>query len=107
MSSERIAVFPLSNVVLFPGVQTPLHLFEPRYRQMVRDVLADDRRICMAVVPPGHVAEMAGEPPVYPVACAGVIVRHQRLPDVRYNIVLAGQCRVRIVAEPPAPAGRR
>jgi Lon protease-like protein len=102
----EIAIFPLPTVVLFPGVQTPLHLFEPRYRQMAEQVLAGSRRIGMVAVPPEHAAEMAGDPPVYPVGCAGTISRAHKLPDGRYNIVLAGTHRFRIRREPPRPEGR-
>jgi len=99
-------MFPLSNVVLFPRVKTPLHLFEPRYRQLARDVVDGDRRIAMAVVRPEHAAEMPGDPPIYPVACVGVVTESQRLPDGRYNLVLLGQERVRVVGETP-PDERR
>jgi hypothetical protein len=106
VSTEHIAIFPLPNVVLFPGVQTPLHLFEPRYRQMTADALAGDRRIGMVVVPPQHSAAMPGNPPVYPIGCAGTICQDQKLPDGRYNIVLAGESRFRIVSEPAGPPER-
>jgi uncharacterized protein len=96
---ELLPIFPLSNVVLFPRVKTPLHLFEPRYRQLARDVLQGDRRIGMMVVRPEHIDEMPGDPPLYPVGCAGVITESQRLPDGRYNLVLLGEHRVRIVSE--------
>ena len=99
--TERLPIFPLSNVVLFPRVKTPLHLFEPRYRQLARDVLQGERRIGMVVVRPEHVDEMPGDPPIYPIGCAGVITESQRLPDGRYNLVLLGEHRVRIVAEEP------
>ncbi len=104
--SELLPIFPLSNVVLFPRIQTPLHLFEPRYRQMAEDALAGDRKIGMVVVPPEHVEEMRGDPPIYPVGCAGVIVESQKLPDGRYNIVLAGTHRFRVLDEPEGPAER-
>ena len=97
--SELLPIFPLSNVVLFPRVKTPLHLFEPRYRQLARDVLQGDRRIGMMVVRPEHVDEMPGDPALYPIGCAGVITESHRLPDGRYNLVLLGEHRVRIVAE--------
>jgi Lon protease-like protein len=97
--SELLPIFPLANVVLFPRVKTPLHLFEPRYRQLARDVLQGERRIGMMVVRPEHIDEMPGDPPLYPVGCAGVITESHRLPDGRYNLVLLGEHRVRIVAE--------
>ena len=99
--SELLPIFPLSNVVLFPRVKTPLHLFEPRYRQLARDVLQGERRIGMVVVRPEHVAEMPGDPPIYPIGCAGVITESHRMPDGRYNIVLLGEHRVRVVGEEP------
>ncbi len=106
MSIDELAIFPLSNVVLFPGVQTPLHLFEPRYCQMAEHVLGGDRHIGMVVVPPEHAAEMHGDPPVYPVGCAGTIGQSQRLRDGRFNVVLIGTHRFRITSEPPRPADR-
>jgi Lon protease-like protein len=104
--SELLPIFPLSNVVLFPRVKTPLHLFEPRYRQLARDVLQGERRIGMVVVRPEHVDEMPGNPPIYPVGCAGVITESHRLPDGRYNLVLLGEQRVRVVAEEPRVESR-
>ncbi|HKA14734.1 MAG TPA: LON peptidase substrate-binding domain-containing protein [Myxococcota bacterium] len=104
--SELLPIFPLSNVVLFPRVKTPLHLFEPRYRQLARDVLQGERRIGMVAVRPEHLDEMPGDPPIYPVGCAGVITESHRQPDGRYNIVLLGEQRVRIVSEEPRSESR-
>jgi hypothetical protein len=98
---ERMPIFPLSNVVLFPQLATPLHLFEPRYRQLGRDALAGDRRIGMVVVRPEFADDMAGDPPVFPIGCAGRVTESQRLPDGRYNIVLRGDYRFRVVEEEP------
>jgi len=101
---DRLPIFPLANVVLFPRVKAPLHLFEPRYRQLARDVIGDGRRIGMVVVRPEHVDEMTDDPPVFPVGCCGVVTESQRLADGRYNIVLQGEHRVRILGEDePAP----
>lgn len=97
----RIPIFPLSNVVLFPSLATPLHLFEPRYRQLARDVLAGERRIGMVVVRPDFVDEMVGDPPIYPIGCAGTVTEDQRLPTGQYNIVLRGDFRFRVVEEEP------
>jgi Lon protease-like protein len=104
--TELLPIFPLSNVVLFPRVKTPLHLFEPRYRQLARDVLEGERRIGMMVVRPEHVDAMIGDPPLYPIGCAGVITESHRLPDGRYNLVLLGEDRVRMVGEEPRDASR-
>ncbi len=106
MPAERLAIFPLSNVVLFPHVNTPLHLFEPRYRQMAEEVLAGDGRVGMVVVPPEHAADMSGNPPVYEIGCAGPIVQNQKLPDGRFNIVIAGEFRFRILNELEGPPER-
>jgi Lon protease-like protein len=94
-----IPMFPLPNVVLFPNVFLPLHIFEPRYRAMVRDALASDRIIGMALLRPGYEAEYAGRPPVYPIGCAGLITHADRLPDGRFNIVLRGLEKFRILSE--------
>jgi len=104
--SEEIALFPLSAVVLFPRVRTPLHIFEPRYRQMTEHALAGERRIGMVFVDAEHAAEMSGDPPVQPVGCAGTISAAQRLPDGRFHILLDGIWRFRIAAESPRPPGR-
>jgi hypothetical protein len=104
--SEEIPLFPLSTVVLFPRVRTPLHVFEPRYRQLTEHALAGERRIGMVMVHPDHVAEMAGEPPVYPIGCAGVISQAQRFRDGRFLIVLDGAFRFRIAEELPRRPGR-
>ncbi len=96
---ERLALFPLANVVLFPRVKTPLHIFEPRYLQMTEHALAGDRRIGMATVRPEHVEQMAGDPPLFDVGCEGVISDARRLPDGRFEIVLQGTQRFRIVRE--------
>ena len=61
---ELLAIFPLSTVVLYPGINTPLHLFEPRYQRMAADVLAGDRRIGMVVVRPDHVHAMHALGPI-------------------------------------------
>ena len=88
--------FPLPNVVLFPNVFLPLHIFEPRYREMVADALASDRMIGMVLLRPGWETDYEGRPPVYRIGCSGVITHVERLPDGRYNIVLRGLERFRI-----------
>lgn len=103
---EEIALFPLSNVVLFPRVHCPLHIFEPRYRQMTAEALAGSRRIGMIAVRPEHEAAMAGDPPLFAVGCAGVIEQADRRPDGRYDVVLLGTERFRIVEEIPRDGER-
>lgn len=89
-------MFPLPNVVFFPKTLLPLHVFEPRYRQMIADALQADQSVCIALLKPGWEADYEGAPEVYPVACLGRIVQHQKLPDGRFNLVLHGEARVMI-----------
>jgi uncharacterized protein len=91
-----IPVFPLPNVVLFPGVFLPLHIFEPRYRAMTRDALAGDRIIGISLLRPGFEADYERRPPIYPVGCAGVISHSERLADGRFNVVINGLSKYRV-----------
>jgi Lon protease-like protein len=99
MLPPTIPIFPLPNVVLFPNVFLPLHIFEPRYRQMVDEALKGDRIIGMVLLRPGWQSDYEGRPPVYPIGCAGVITHAERLPDGRFNIVLRGMEKFRIRGE--------
>ena len=85
--------------MLFPGASRPLHIFEPRYREMVADALEGDRIIGMVMLHAGYEDEYAGNPPIYDIGCAGVITNVQRLEDGRYNIVLSGLVKFRITSE--------
>jgi Lon protease-like protein len=89
-------LFPLPNLVLYPHVMQPLHIFEERYREMVEDALAGDKLIAMAVLKPGWEHDYESRPPVSSYACLGKIVAHNRLPDGRYNLLVLGVQRVRI-----------
>ncbi len=104
--SETLPLFPLSNVVLFPGVQTPLHIFEARYRQMTEQALAGNRQIGMVAVRPDSVEAMSGEPPIFEVGCTGRITDAKRLPDGRFDILLLGTQRFRILRERAPDGGR-
>jgi len=98
MLPETLPIFPLPNVVLFPHVFLPLHIFEPRYREMVRDAVDGDGRI--AIVQPQLVETAEGkEPPLYSVGCVGEIVGLEELEDGRFNIVLNGANRFRLMSE--------
>ncbi|HTI44280.1 MAG TPA: LON peptidase substrate-binding domain-containing protein [Vicinamibacterales bacterium] len=99
MLPASIPLFPLPNVVLFPNVFLPLHIFEPRYRKMVADTLAGDRIIGMVLLRPGYETNYDGRPPIYQVGCAGVITHSQPLADGRYDIVLRGMEKFRVVSE--------
>ena len=98
--SGSVPLFPLPGTVLLPGGLLPLHVFEERYREMLRDALAGERLIAMAFLLPGY--EQAGDPvnpPIEPTVCVGRIVVDQELPDGRFNMVLAGLRRARVLAE--------
>lgn len=101
MLPTTIPLFPLPNVVLFPNVFLPLHIFEPRYRQLVNDALAGERMIGMVLLQPGYEEDYDGTPPVYDVGCAGLVTHVERLADGRFNIVLRGLERFRLVGEEP------
>jgi uncharacterized protein len=103
---DVIPIFPLPNVVLFPQMPLPLHVFEPRYRKMVADVLATHQTIGMTLLQPGWEADYEGRPPVYPVGCAGTIERSEPLADGRYNILLRGRTRFRVTGERAGEAYR-
>lgn len=104
---ELLPIFPLPTVVLFPNVFLPLHIFEPRYCEMVADALASDRLIGMALLRPGWEDRHRDRPDVFPVCCSGVITHVDPLPDGRYNIVLRGVERVRILREDYVRSYRR
>ncbi|HMC92491.1 MAG TPA: LON peptidase substrate-binding domain-containing protein [Allosphingosinicella sp.] len=90
----RVPVFPLAGALLFPGAQLPLHIFEPRYRSMVRDALASDRLIGMI-----QPRDQADPPALFQIGCLGRIASAEELEDGRYNIVLEGLGRFRIARE--------
>jgi uncharacterized protein len=93
-TKTRISIFPLSGAVLYPGLQLPLHIFEPRYRAMVSDAMARDRRIGM--IQPQRGGEGA---PLYSVGCLGKIANVEAMDDGRYNVLLEGITRFRLVRE--------
>lgn len=92
--TTRLSIFPLTGAVLFPGLQLPLHIFEPRYRALVGDALVRDRRIAM--VQPQRAVDGA---PLYSIGCVGRIGEIEAMEDGRYNLILEGQSRFRIVRE--------
>jgi len=90
--TTRLSIFPLPGALLFPGMQLPLHLFEPRYRAMISDAMARDRRIGM-IQPRGDDGEL------YQIGCVGKIAEVEALEDGRYNVILEGVSLFRIVRE--------
>ena len=105
MLPSEIPVFPLPNVVLFPSALLPLHIFEPRYRAMVGDALDGERLIGMVMLRPGWEPHYEETPRVYPIGCAGFITHADQMPDGRYNIMLRGLEKFRILRERSARAG--
>jgi uncharacterized protein len=104
--SGTLPLFPLESVVLFPKVRVPLHVFEPRYRQMMESALRGDRMLGMATVPPEHRERMGEAPPLFATGCAGTIETFERLPDGRFHLVLLGTSRFHIARELAPEEGR-
>lgn len=102
--SKLCRLFPLPRVVLFPHAVLPLHIFEPRYRQMTEDALADDQLVTIVQVrAPGRGTDgTLGSPPVEEIACVGRILQSERLPDGRFNFLILGRKRVRLTREVPS-----
>jgi hypothetical protein len=96
-----LPIFPLPEVVFFPETVLPLHVFEPRYRQMIASCLAGDGWLGVVMLRAGWEKDYQGCPPVHGVAGAGEIIQAEMLADGRYNILLDGRARVRILAEEP------
>jgi uncharacterized protein len=95
-------LFPLPGVVLFPHAILPLHIFEPRYRQMTEDALASDRFITVVQVRPQGEWKSPTEPVLEEFGCLGRIFKNERLADGRFNFLLLGRKRVRLTREIPS-----
>ena len=93
---EAAPLFPLPHMALFPGAVLPLHVFEPRYRELTADALASDKLICMANITDPERMDARGQPAVAEIAGVGEIVDHEQLPDGRYRLLLLGRARVAI-----------
>lgn len=100
-SLDQLAIFPLPAAVLLPYEILPLHIFEPRYREMMADVLEGDRPIAIAQLAAGWEGGYEGRPPVEPLCGVGIVTRHERLDDGRYNVLIRGAARVQIERELP------
>lgn len=97
-----LPIFPLPDVTLFPHTFLPLHVFEARYRALVSDALARDRRLAIVGLRPGFEERYEGKPAVFPITGAGEIVNCERLASGRFNILIRGRWRLRIEAEVPS-----
>jgi uncharacterized protein len=99
----NLPIFPLPNAVLFPGALLPLHVFEPRYRSLTRDVLAGRRLMGIARLKPGFEGNYEGRPPLFEVCGVGSVTESVERPDGRFDLTLRGLARVHIISEhPPA-----
>jgi len=96
---SAVPLFPLPNVVLFPRAVLPLHIFEERYKAMTADALAGDGVIAMALLRPGWEKCYYAAPSIEPIVCVGRILTHEKLPDGKYNFLLQGIARGRVVGE--------
>jgi Lon protease-like protein len=101
-SRRRLPLFPLSAVVFLPETTLPLHVFEPRYRELLRDALEGERIIGVQLLDTSAPPDDTGRPVILPVGCAGRVVEHEPLPDGRSNILLRGLFRYRVEEEVPA-----
>ncbi|NWK96011.1 ATP-dependent protease [Sphingobium lactosutens] len=102
MNRARISIFPLAGALLLPGMELPLHIFEPRYRALIHDAMARDRRIGM-IQPRGQgpSGEAPAAPALFDVGCLGHVSHIEALEDGRFNIILTGLARFRVVRELP------
>ncbi|MFM8579369.1 MAG: LON peptidase substrate-binding domain-containing protein [Planctomycetaceae bacterium] len=94
-------VFPLPNVVMFPHVMQPLHIFEPRYRAMLEEAVAEDRLIALGMLAPGWESNHEDRPPLMPTACLCRVATHKRTEGGTYNVLMLGVRRVRLTRELP------
>lgn len=98
----ELAVFPLPRVVFFPGTPLPLHIYEPRYRALMRDCVKSGRRaMAVTLLKPGYETNYEGRPDMHLMCTVGRIEQHEELPDGRFNLVLRGLARVRLHELPP------
>ena len=104
---SAVGLFPLPRTVLFPGMPLPLHVFEPRYRALARDAIDGAIPIGMVLLGPGWEEDYHGRPAVHPVGTTGRIVTSTERPDGKFDLLLAGDRRFRILGEEPGGAYRR
>ena len=96
---EIIPLFPLPSTVFYPGTPLPLHIFEPRYRQMTLDALESERKIGMVLLKPGWEDSYFDRPEIFSVGCLGAIEKEIRHPDGKYDFTLVGLSRFRVLRE--------
>lgn len=97
--SGEVRLFPLPNLVFYPGCIQPLHIFESRYCEMLEDAMQDDRMLAIATLLPGYEADYYSRPPVSPFTCLGHVITCEKTPEDTYNLILIGNSRARIKHE--------
>ncbi len=95
----NIPLFPLPNLVLFPGIEVPLHIFEPRYRQMLADIREGRGVIGRVLLKGNWERDYYGNPEIFSIGCAGTIEQIEGLPDGRFNLILSGLSEFRVLRE--------
>ncbi len=104
---KPVPLFPLDTAVLLPQQVLHLHIFEPRYRQMVERALDGSGQFAMAVFEgQDWKTNYHGRPPLKPAVCIGQIIQHEKQPDGCYNVLVQGVCRARVIEESPPSQGR-
>ena len=106
-SEETIPLFPLPSTVFYPGTPLPLHIFEPRYRQMTIDALEGERKIGMVLLKPDWESSYFDRPEIFSIGCVGSIEREIRHPDGKFNFTLVGLHRFRVLKEVDGKSYRR
>ena len=95
----EVRLFPLPNLVLFPDAVAPLKVFEDRYVKLVEDAVEDDHLIALALLQEGYEEDYLGSPEIHPTVCVGRIMKHNRLPSGKFDVILYGLFRARILEE--------
>jgi len=98
----KVRLFPLPDLVMFPHVMQPLHIHEPRYRELLSEALDHDGLVAMSILSPGWEADYGDRPAIHSNACLGKIITHQRQENGQYNVLMLGMRRVRIEHEIPS-----
>ena len=98
----KVRLLPLPDLVMYPHVMQPIHIYEPRYREMLSEALDHDGLIAMSVLSPGWEADYEDQPAIHPTACLGKIITHQRQENGQYNVLMLGLRRVCIDRENPS-----
>ncbi len=98
-ANDLARLFPLPNLVLYPQIVQGLHIFEPRYRELMADTLAGDMQFALVLLKPDWENDYDARPPIEAIACLGKVIAYEKMNDGRYNLQLRGMSRIRILEE--------